>query len=138
MAALMLPLEKLELAIYSHVNASKPPVHASLLQLSQITGVNSHARIAECLKGLEADNRMLLTKYKGGSRLSRLKFGNDGGGFHTDSFLIEIAPQGRKYFEELEEKAEQEKKPMTARKSPEGTCSADGLESCAPEESATG
>src|SRR5258708_1844092 len=115
----MLPSEKLELAIYKHVNSLGPlPVSVSLPQLSQITGLNEHARMTECLKGLEADNRILLTKYVGGSRLTRYQFGNDAGFFHTDSFLIEVAPQGRKYFEELEQRAEQEE-PMRARRAPD-------------------
>lgn len=114
----MLPSERLELIICKHVNAMGPlPATVSLPQLSQITGINDHVRLVDCLRGLEADNRIQLTKYKGGSRLSRQQFGNDGGFFHTDSFLIEFAPHGRKYFEELDQRTEQEKKLMTARKS---------------------
>src|SRR5258708_20753700 len=114
----MLPSEKLELAIYKHVNSLGPlPVSVSLPQLSQITGLNEHARMTECLKGLEADNRILLTKYVGGSRLTRYQFGNDAGFFHTDSFLIDVAPQGRKYFEQLEHRANQEE-PMSSPRLP--------------------
>jgi diguanylate cyclase (GGDEF)-like protein len=113
MLAEMLPSEKLELAIYKFVDALGPfAVSASVVQLSQVTGEKDYGRIIERLKDLDANNRLLLTKYKGGSRLSRPEFGNDGGFFYTDSFLIEIAPQGRKYFEELELRTEQEKKPM--------------------------
>jgi hypothetical protein len=118
MAALMLPSEKLELAIYNHVKSVEPlPANVSLAFLSQITGEPNQGRIAECLKGLEAENRILLTKYAAGSRLSRYQVNNDPQFFHSESFLIEIAPQGRKYFEELEQQAEQEKKPVRTRKS---------------------
>jgi hypothetical protein len=105
----MLPAEKLELAIYKHVKALEPqPANVSLPFLSQVVGESNHGRIVERLKDLELENRILLSRYKGGSRLSRGEFGNDGGFFHTDSFLIEIAPHGRKHFEELEQRAKQE------------------------------
>ena len=106
----MLPSEKLELAIYKHINALEPPVSVTVNQLSQLTGETSLRRIVERLKDLNADKRILLTKYKGGSRSSLSEFGNDGGFFYTEPFLIEIA-QGRKYFEELEQRAEREEEP---------------------------
>jgi hypothetical protein len=40
--------------------------------------------------------------------LTRHQFGNDAAFFHSGSFLIEVAPRGRKYFERLEQQAEQE------------------------------
>jgi hypothetical protein len=115
----MLPSEKLELAIFKFVNAFGPfpAASASVVQLSQETGEKDYGRVVERLQDLDANRRILLTKYKGGSRLSLSEFGNDGAFFYTDSFLIEIAPQGRKYFEELQERSEQEKDLMTARKS---------------------
>jgi hypothetical protein len=45
---MMLPSEKLELAIYKHVKAvGSLPANVSLPQLSQITGVSDHARLVE-------------------------------------------------------------------------------------------
>jgi len=105
----MLPAEKLELAIYRHVKALQPPVNVTVNQFSQVTGETNYGRIVERLIDLEASDRILLTKYKGGSRLSRPEFGNDGGFFYTEPFLVEIAPQGRKYFEELEQRTENER-----------------------------
>jgi hypothetical protein len=108
----MLLSEKLELAIYTHVNAVGPlPVNVSLPHLSQVVGFNDHARIVECLKGLDADSRILLTKYSGGSRWSRREVNNDAQFFHSGSFLVEIAPQGRKYFEALEERVSRRRGP---------------------------
>ena len=78
----------------------------SLPQLSQITGEIDHGRIAERLTDLEANNRILLLKYLGTSQLSRAQFKNDSAFFHTGSLLIRIAPQGRKYFEDLEQRAD--------------------------------
>ncbi len=42
--------------------------------------------------------------------MSLQQFGNEGGFFHTDPFLIKVAPQGIKYFEQLQQRAEQENK----------------------------
>lgn len=118
MLAVILPAEKLELLIYKYVNALHPPVNVTVNQLSQVTGEKDHGRIVERLKDLDANHRMQLTKSKGGSRLSRSEFGNDGGFFYTEPFLIEIAPQGRKHFEELELRAERQEGPLRTRKAP--------------------
>jgi hypothetical protein len=106
----MLPSERLELAIYKHVSALHPPVHVSLPQLSQIVSESDHRNIVERLKDLEINNRVLLTKYSGGQRLPPASFPSEAAFYYRDSFLIEIAPQGRKYFEELEQRAENESK----------------------------
>src|SRR5205807_8985752 len=54
-----------------------------------------------------ADNRILLSKYSGGSPWPRAQLGgNDAKFFYVDSFRIEIARQGRMYFDELELLAE--------------------------------
>jgi hypothetical protein len=115
----MLPSEKIELAIYRHVNLLEPPVNVSLPQLSQITGERDHARIAERLKDLAAHNRILLSKVQKG-RIWPRGDTPDRFFFHTGSFLAEIAPQGRKYFEELEQHATQEQ-PLPSRKLPSNT-----------------
>jgi predicted nucleotide-binding protein len=101
---MLLPSEKLELAIYKHVDALEPPVNVSLPQLSQVTGEKDHAKIAERLKALDIENRISLSKYSRGQRSSRGD-SPDRAFFHTGSFLIEIAPQGRKYFERLEQES---------------------------------
>lgn len=103
----MLPSERLELAIYKHVNALHPPVSVSLPQLSQIVGETDHRKIVERLKDLDISNRILLTKYLAGQRLPLSRFA-EAAFFHNDSFYIEIAPQGRKHFEELEQRSENE------------------------------
>jgi len=109
----MLPSQKLELAIYKHVKALEPPVNASLVQLSQILGENNQTNIAERLTALDDEHRIQLTKWSGGSQWPRSQFKNDVAFFYSGSFLIKIAPLGRRYFEELEQRAEQEnKKPL--------------------------
>jgi predicted nucleotide-binding protein len=115
----MLPSEKFELAVYRHVSALEPlPTNVSLPQISQIMGESDQRRAAERLIALEEDNRIWLTKWSGGSEFPRAQFRNDTDFFYNGSFLVRIAPQGRKYFEKLEQQAEQEEKPMSARKSP--------------------
>jgi len=102
----MLPSEKLELAICKYVNSlGMLPADVSLPRLSQILGEANHARIAECLSGLEAENRISLHKWSGGAQRPRNQFRNDAEFFYSGSFLIKIAPLGRKYFEELEQRA---------------------------------
>src|SRR6266568_3993872 len=101
-----LPSERLELAIYRHVSALHPPVPVSLAQLSQIVGENEHSKIVERLKDLAGNDRIVLTKYSGGQRLPPASFSSEAAFYYRDSFLIEIAPQGRKYFEDLEQRAE--------------------------------
>lgn len=119
---MLLPSEKLEFAIYRHVNALEPPVNVTLTQLSQVTGENNQTRIVERLTALDDSNRIRLTKWATSSQPSRAQFRDDVGFFNHGSFLVQITPQGRGYFEELEQRselerrAEQEKKPMTARK----------------------
>lgn len=111
----MLPSQKLELAIYKHVNALDPPVNVSLLQLSQVTGENNQAKIVERLTALDDERRIQLTRWSAtGSQRPRPEFQNDVAFFYAGlPFLIRITPQGRGYFEELEQRAEQEgKKPL--------------------------
>jgi hypothetical protein len=101
----MLPSERLELAIYNAVkrgSSGQSELHTSMPVLSQMTGENEHGAIAERLKDLEANGRILLTKYSGGQRWPRRDF-PDRTFFHSGQFIIEIAPQGRKHFEELEQ-----------------------------------
>jgi hypothetical protein len=105
----MLPSEKLELAIYQHVNALEPPVDVSVTQLSQETRENDYGKIVERLKDLQSRRRIVLSKYSGGQIWPRGDF-PDKTFFYTGSFLVQIAPEGRKYFEELEQRAEQETK----------------------------
>lgn len=112
----MLPSEQLELAIYSSIKRGSSGQGAwdtSMPMLSQATAESDHNAIAERLKDLEANNRIFLSKYSGGQRWPR-RDSPDRTFFHTGSFLAEIAPQGRKYFEELEQRAEHEARKSTA------------------------
>jgi predicted nucleotide-binding protein len=82
----------------------------TLGMLSESTG-QDHATITERLKSLEAANRVALSKYSGGTIWPRASIASDDRAFfYVGSFLIEIVPQGRGYFEELEQLAEQEAK----------------------------
>ncbi|MGO9087386.1 MAG: hypothetical protein ACLP6G_02710 [Terriglobales bacterium] len=104
----MLPSERLELAIYQAVKRGPAQgFDTSMPLLSQITGEMDHGAIAERLKDLEDNGRILLSKYSGGQRWPRGD-SPDRTFFHTASFFTEIAPRGRKYFEELEQRAEDE------------------------------
>jgi hypothetical protein len=110
----MLPSERLELAIYKTINRGPGPVtlDISLPMLSQLTGISDHAAIVDRLKDLQDENRVLLSKWSGGQRWPRAD-SPDRTFFYTGSFLVEIAPRGRKYFEELEQRAELEAKNVT-------------------------
>jgi hypothetical protein len=107
----MLPSQKIELAIYKRINALGPgQVTTSLGILSGATG-QDHAAIAERLRGLASEHRINLFKDQGYGPLTAELL--DVPGFVTDflyagSFLVEILPQARKYFERLEQEAEQE------------------------------
>jgi hypothetical protein len=106
----MLPSQQLELAIYKHLRVFEPlPADVSLAQLSQITGEKNQARIEERLIALDDQHRIQLTKWSGGTQLTRYQFNNDTSFFHSSSFSVKIAPQGRSHFEELEQQAEQDK-----------------------------
>jgi len=108
----LLPSEKLELAIYKYVAALHPPVQVSLPYLAQILGESDLGKIVERLKDLEANKHLLLTKYSGGQQWPPEKFSSDAVFYYRDSILIEVAPQGRKYFEELVQRAEHEESSM--------------------------
>ncbi len=109
----MLPSERLELAIYKAINR-KPgmALDTSIPTLFGMTEESDHAAIVERLKDLEANDRIILSKYSGGQRWPHAD-SPDRTFFYTGSFLVEIAPQGRKYSEELEQRAEHEaEKPL--------------------------
>ena len=56
---------------------------------------------------MEADSRIHLSKFSGGQTCSRKDFGNDEQTFfYAGTFFIEIVPQARKYFEQLEQESE--------------------------------
>jgi hypothetical protein len=109
MLAKMLPSQKMELAIYKHVVALEPSAaDVTLPHLSQIIGEKDYGRVAERLIALDDEDRVQLTKLLGGSFAPRALFNNDPAFFHSGSFLIKIAPHGRSYFEELEQRAKEE------------------------------
>jgi hypothetical protein len=111
----LLPSEKLEVEIYKYVAQLHPPVQVSLPYLAQVIGESDLRKIVERLKDLEVTKRLLLSKYSGGQQWPPQKFSSDAAFFYRDSILIEVAPQGRKYFEELVQRAEQEETPMGGR-----------------------
>jgi hypothetical protein len=109
----MLPSERLELAIYQAIkHVPGPRFDTSLPMLSQITSETDHGAIAERLKDLEDEGRIHLSKYSGGQIWPRGD-SPDRTFFHAGSFFIEIAARGRKYFEELEQRAEDEARQPT-------------------------
>jgi len=105
----MLPSEKVELAIYRKVLSLEPGrVTMTLPILCQATGADQLI-VIERLEGLEEEGRIALSKYNGGnvwpytrSKEERTNF------FCNGSFLVEIRHAGRKYFEQLEAAAAQE------------------------------
>src|SRR6476660_5291415 len=103
----MLLSQIIELKIYKRIKSLGPKaVSMNLAMLHQATG-EDNATIVESLKGLEADNRIQLSKFSGGSTWSRKDFGNDEQAFfYTGTFFIEIVPQARKYFEQLEQESD--------------------------------
>lgn len=104
----MLPSETIELAIYKFVESVRPlPANVTIQQLSNIIGESDHVRIVERLTDLDANGRLLLSKYLAGQKLPFARF-EPNAFFYSDSFMMEIAPGGRKHFEELERKATQD------------------------------
>jgi len=103
----MLPSQIIELKIYKRIKSLGPKaVSMNLGMLSQATGEDG-ATIVDCLKALEADIRIHLSKFSGGSTWPRRDFGSDEQNFfYTGAFFIEIVPQARKYFEQLEQESD--------------------------------
>ena len=101
----MLPSQTTELKIYRRIKSLGPKAVSNLAMLNEATG-EDHGTIVECLKGLEADNSIYLSKYSGGSIWPRKEFGNEQTFFYTGEFFIEIVPQARKYFEQLEQESD--------------------------------
>jgi hypothetical protein len=76
--------------------------------LSQATGAD-HQTLVERLKSLYAQERILLNKYVGVVRHDYLELQAEPADFfYKGSFLAEIVPQARAYFERLEQEAEGE------------------------------
>ncbi|HTZ73648.1 MAG TPA: hypothetical protein VMB47_06995, partial [Candidatus Aquilonibacter sp.] len=102
----MLPAEKMELAIYKYVDAYGLARPASIPELARILGDNIQWNlIVERLKDLQSQDRIKLFRYGGGDvrvpydQFVALEGENN---FFGNGFVIEIDPQGRKYFQELE------------------------------------
>jgi hypothetical protein len=99
----MLPSQLIELKIYKRIKNIGPKAPLNMGMLNEATGEDS-GTIVERLKSLEADNRIYLSKWSGASVWPRKEFGTDDQTFfYTGMFLIEIVPQARKYFEQLEQ-----------------------------------
>ncbi len=105
----MLPSEKTELAMYSRVKSLEPgPVTMTVPMLAEASGAD-HATVIERLKDLHAQQRIALSKYSGGRPWSYEEFKDDTTKFFSvGAFRVEILPEGRKYFEQLEAAAEKE------------------------------
>jgi hypothetical protein len=102
----------MELAIYRYLDNFGPAVSTTIPALLAVVGENTpFDRIVERLKDLKSQNRIGLFKYGGDTRIPFDKFAAVEGehNFWGGGFVIEIAPQGRKYFEELETRDQQEK-----------------------------
>jgi hypothetical protein len=103
---MMLPSERLELAIYQAIKRGPAQgLDTSVTGLFHATGENDNGAIVERLKDLDANGRIILSKYSGRQLWPRGGT-SDRTFFYTTSFLIQIAPSGRKYFEDLEQRAE--------------------------------
>ncbi|MGH9496721.1 MAG: toll/interleukin-1 receptor domain-containing protein [Candidatus Sulfotelmatobacter sp.] len=108
MLAVMLPSEKLECGIYKFVETLAPvAASATVTQLSQVTGEQDYGKIVERLKDLDDGGQIILRKFNGG-QINLRGDSPDKTFFYAGPFAIEIAPRGRKYFEELEQKEDQE------------------------------
>lgn len=103
----MLPAEKMELTIFKCVERSGPAYNTNIPTLAGIIDPNTpHHLITDRLKDLHSHNRILFTKLSGNVRVPFTQFIEIEGenNFWGGGFIIEIAPQGRKYFEELMER----------------------------------
>src|SRR5262249_47467096 len=104
---MLLPYQKIDLKIYIRIKSLGPGgLTVSLADFSQQIGEDQSTTV-ERLDGLATHKRIGLFKYVGGSRLPSGGFDKDSF-FHSGSFIIELTPQGREYFEELERSAKQE------------------------------
>jgi hypothetical protein len=108
----MLPAEKMELAIFKCVERSGPVYDTNIPTLGSIVGINTpHHLIKERLKDLHGQHRILLSKISGNVRVpfgQRFIESEGENAFWGGGFIVEIAPQGRKYFEELVERERRE------------------------------
>lgn len=105
--------EKLELAIYRHVNSVGVKRPSSITDFVNAPGSQGKfVLIVERLKDLQTRGCIRLYKYLGTARISyekQVRFeGEDV--FFSGPFEIEIEPGGRRYFEELEARDRQETK----------------------------
>jgi hypothetical protein len=104
----MLPAEKMELMILKYVDRVGPVLNTNIPSLAAAIGINTpHHLIIERLKDLDNQRRILLSKISGNIRVpfSQRFIAIEGeSAFWNGGFIIEIAPQGRKYFEELIER----------------------------------
>jgi Protein kinase domain len=111
----MLHSEKIELEIYRFIKGSGMSRSVTIGALSAKVNPNADFEIlVERLVDLNSHNRIALFKFGGATRVPYAKYVAIEGittFFYQGSFAVEIAPQGRKYFEGLErqEKSEQAK-----------------------------
>jgi hypothetical protein len=113
----MKPIERLELAIYRRIKSqsySSVPIPATLRILGPDPSQDLHS-IAEALLGLEAERQIRLSKIVG-TLICKYEELDEALPAEMDlkkkfiwsEFQIQITPKGRKYFEGLEQRDEQE------------------------------
>jgi hypothetical protein len=105
----MLPSEKIELGIFKFVTAVGRSRSVTISELSAALNPNADFEILiERLEDLNELNRIHLSKTGGGGisvlYSAYLAFEGKANFFYQGSFVIEIATQGRKYFEDIESK----------------------------------
>lgn len=103
----MLTSEKMELAIYKYItSAGKSSQAASMPNLRAALGVQDGLIIERLIYLLNHSMILLYRHHRGLEKQSYeqvVRFEGENA-FWANSFVIEIAPDGRKYFEELEQK----------------------------------
>jgi hypothetical protein len=114
----MLPMERVELAIYRRIKSqshSAVPISVTV-QMFVTDAVHDQNAVAEALLGLEADERIRLSKVVG-NLVYKYEELDEALPAELDlkrnfiwgtGLLIRITPKGRKYFQELEQCDEQE------------------------------
>jgi hypothetical protein len=109
----MLPSEQLELAMYRWIKASGTARTANVVDFYQMPGANcDYALIVERLKDLHAHGYVALWKIVGNQSIPFNQFisAHHENDFFGGGFVVGIAPGGRKFFEALEIRYEEEKR----------------------------
>lgn len=109
----MLPFEIIELEIYRYLKPAGRAVPTNLGTLLGAVGQNiPFDTLVERLEDLHSRNHIGLFTYGGNTRIpyERVVQFEGKNAFFGGTFVIEVTPQGRRYFEELEERGRREKR----------------------------